>query len=166
MHMCVAYINFQFWFDATTCVNFFQFIPVFQDVKRSVFRIAGIIPMVSKHLTNTFCRNINILIASLQRKSDHHFTIVYYCIHHTEIDNFWPENFPLPQTALNIYQNMTHPQMMVKWWKYAIECQKVNWKFMLMMILFWNLSIILSFDIKTTALWQKGLLTSSDRQVM
>jgi len=64
-------------------------------VKRSVFRIAGIIPMVSKHLTNIFCRNINILIASLQRESDHDFTIVYYCIHHTGIDNFWPENFPL-----------------------------------------------------------------------
>jgi len=28
--------------------------------------------MVSKHLTNIFCRNINILIASLQRESDHH----------------------------------------------------------------------------------------------
>lgn len=126
MLTCVAYINFQVWFDATSCVNLFQFIPIFQDVKRSVFRIDGIIPMVSKHLTNIFCRNINIVIASLQRESDHHLTIVYYCIHHTGIDNFWPENFPLFIASNSLKQMCTKIWHTLIWWWRMKICNTVS----------------------------------------
>jgi len=126
--------------------------------------------MVSKNLTNIFCRNINIFIASLQRECELHLHDCLLLYPSYRNWQFLARKFStvicLKQPYANVYQNMTQPQMMAKWLKYAMQCQKVNLKFLLMIILFWNLSIILGFDIKTTTLWQKGLLTSSGRQAM